>query len=126
MLSRRKFVQMLGAAIAAGIVAPKTTLGAYVSDISPAIPVGSVLPFRGAVPSGWLLCDGRAIDKAAYPALFKALALPFGDSVPDLITRVENIESEFKDDSEFVAALEQEGYGFVNVQYAIKADEVLA
>lgn len=32
----------------------------------------------GAEPAGWLLCDGRAVNRVAYPGLFAAIGVGFG------------------------------------------------
>lgn len=43
------------------------------------LPIGTVIPFAGAsVPSGYLLCDGAAIDRTAYAALFSVIGEEFG------------------------------------------------
>ena len=42
---------------------------------------GLVSPYAGtdtAVPAGWLLCDGRLVPRAAYPALFAAIGTTYG------------------------------------------------
>ena len=51
-----------------------------------AVPAGSAgLPpgfggdyFGGAVPDGWLLCDGSAVSRATYAALFAAIGILHG------------------------------------------------
>lgn len=44
-----------------------------------ATPVGSVLMYGGsAAPSGWLLCDGSAISRTTYAALFTAIGTAYG------------------------------------------------
>lgn len=43
------------------------------------VPIGSVIAFAGPVPTGWLECDGRAIDGDEYPALFAAIGTAWGD-----------------------------------------------
>ncbi len=40
---------------------------------------GSDVPDAGAsVPDGWLLCDGRAVSRTQYPALFAAIGITHG------------------------------------------------
>ena len=39
------------------------------------VPSGTVIAFAGVTPpTGWLLCNGSTISRAAYPALFTALS----------------------------------------------------
>lgn len=54
-------------------------------------PTGSILPFAGdTAPAGWLLCDGTALNRNTYSALFAVIGtrFGFGDSsnfrIPDL------------------------------------------
>lgn len=57
---------------------------------------GFVKPYGGATaPSGYLLCDGSAVSRTTYAALFSAIASAFGNgdgsttfNVPDLRGRV--------------------------------------
>lgn len=53
---------------------------APVSDIlALAVPAGFVLPFAGAtLPTGWLECDGSAVSRATYSALFAAIGTTYG------------------------------------------------
>ncbi|MDR0800840.1 MAG: phage tail protein [Endomicrobium sp.] len=45
------------------------------------IPPGTVIAFAGnKVPNGYLLCDGRAVDKRSYPGLFEAISTTYGGS----------------------------------------------
>ncbi|MCW8843024.1 MAG: tail fiber protein [Rhodobacteraceae bacterium] len=42
-------------------------------------PVGMIVPMaRTGVPEGWIECDGRALTRADYPALFAAIGTAFG------------------------------------------------
>jgi microcystin-dependent protein len=60
-------------------------------------PVGEMKPFGGAIPSGYLLCDGSAVSRTTYAALFaylNASSLPFGSgdgsttfNLPNLLGR---------------------------------------
>lgn len=57
-------------------------------------PVGSIMAFAGATtPSYWLVCDGRALAKTTYSALFNVIGYTYGGSgthfnVPNLLGRV--------------------------------------
>lgn len=43
------------------------------------MPSGVSVPFAGSsVPSGWLLCDGSAVSRSAYPSLFAAIGTTYG------------------------------------------------
>mgnify|MGYP001614796295 FL=1 len=60
------------------------------------IPVGVIWPYGGAAaPSGYLLCDGSAVSRTIYAALFTAIGTAFGVgdgsttfNVPDMKGRV--------------------------------------
>ena len=44
-------------------------------------PVGSVMPFAGdasKVPAGWLLCDGSAVNRSEYAALYDVIDTAYG------------------------------------------------
>ena len=42
-------------------------------------PTGAVISFAGgSVPTGWLLCDGTAVSRTTYAALFTAIGTAFG------------------------------------------------
>lgn len=47
-----------------------------------AIPVGSIVPFAGtiaSIPTGYLLCDGSAINRNDYADLFAVIAVNWGN-----------------------------------------------
>lgn len=46
---------------------------------SAGVPVGTVVQYAGSsAPAGWLLCDGAAIDRDDYAALFAAIGTGYG------------------------------------------------
>jgi microcystin-dependent protein len=67
-----------------------------VDQISAAIPTGTVLPFAGTTaPPGFLLCDGAAVSRVDYAALFSVISIGFGGgdgvhtfNLPDLRSRL--------------------------------------
>lgn len=60
------------------------------------VPTGGWIPYGGtAAPTGWLLCDGSAVNRTTYAALFAVIADRFGAgngtttfNVPDMRERV--------------------------------------
>ena len=47
--------------------------------VSRATPIGAILDFAGpAAPSGWLICDGRAISRTTYAKLFAVVGVYWG------------------------------------------------
>src|SRR5690606_10883022 len=44
-----------------------------------AIPTGAIMPYAGAAePAGWLFCDGRAVSRTTYAALFAVIGTTYG------------------------------------------------
>lgn len=49
------------------------------SYLLPPIPIGVVLPFAGgAAPDGFLACDGAAVSRGVYAALFAVIGITYG------------------------------------------------
>jgi microcystin-dependent protein len=74
--------------IHAGLVASNTltlaTLAKEVRDLL--MPAGTIVAFGGipgAVPDGWLLCDGRAVSSRVYTNLFNRIGRAWGDGSDD-------------------------------------------
>ena len=66
------------APIAANIVSQSTVQGTDTA-VAPLIPAGMIIAWGGtSTPSGWLECDGSAISRTTYAALFAALSTDFG------------------------------------------------
>ena len=65
------------------------------AEIGPMVAPGMVIPFAGdGDPVGYLLCDGRTIKRADYPALFAAIGTKYGAgdgsttfNIPNLVAR---------------------------------------
>lgn len=60
------------------------------------MPIGTVLPFAGSTaPTGWLLCNGQAVDRTVAADLFAVIGTTYGSgngtttfNLPDLRGRV--------------------------------------
>ena len=51
------------------------------TELAKAIPVGTIAMFGAdRDPEGWLRCDGRVLQRSAYPALFAALGTTYGST----------------------------------------------
>ena len=74
--------------------ATTTVTASFANSIANPIPAGTVITFASAtIPSGWLECNGNAVNQSTYPALFAAIAFTYGSgsdagattfSLPDL------------------------------------------
>lgn len=65
--------------VAAGLVPDAANLSQLAAAISGIIGVGSVAFFaRSTAPTGWLKCNGAAVSRSAYAALFAAIGTAFG------------------------------------------------
>jgi len=71
-------------------------LSDFLEGLGASIPTGALLDYAGAAaPSGWLLCDGSAVSRTTYAALFGVLGATYGAgdgsttfNLPDLRGRV--------------------------------------
>ena len=83
------------APLSANILSQSTVQGTD-SDVAPLMPAGSVIGWSAATaPTGWQLCDGSAISRSTYAALFALISTTYGNgngsstfNVPDLGDRV--------------------------------------
>ena len=74
----------------------EVNLSAAVTTAAASVPVGAVLDFGGAAaPTGYLLCNGAAVQRSTYADLFTAIGTRFGAgdgsttfNVPDFRRRV--------------------------------------
>lgn len=64
--------------------------------VSDTLPIGTIVGYAGATaPDGWLICDGSAISRSLYSALFSAIGATYGAgdgsttfNIPDYRDRV--------------------------------------
>ena len=56
------------------------TLSSLLANLRKRTPVGSVQMFAGATaPTDWLLCDGTAVSRETFAALFNVIGTTYGD-----------------------------------------------
>lgn len=66
--------------------------GATVSGV----PLGVIVPYGGASPpANWLLCDGTAISRTTYAALFAVISTTFGIGDGSLTFNLPNMQQRF-------------------------------
>jgi len=83
------------APLAANIISQSTIQGTD-TDVAPLLPAGSIVGWGGlTAPSGWQLCDGSAINRTTFAALYAIISTRYGTgngsstfNVPDLQDRV--------------------------------------
>lgn len=69
---------------------------ANMPSVSQVVPVGAIMPYgAGTAPSGYLLCNGAAVSRTTYSALFSIIGTAFGTgdgsttfNLPDYTNRV--------------------------------------
>jgi hypothetical protein len=61
-----------------------------------ALPVGSILPWAGSVlPGGFLTCNGSAVSRTTYAALFSIISTSFGSGDGSTTFNLPNITAGF-------------------------------
>jgi prepilin-type N-terminal cleavage/methylation domain-containing protein len=65
------------------------------------IPAGTIISYAGnitmlkPIPSGWLLCDGHAVLRTTYPALFSAIGTTYGAGDGSTTFNLPDLRGEF-------------------------------
>lgn len=61
-----------------------------------AVPIGGILPFAGGTPTaGWLACNGQAISRTGYPALYAMIGVGYGAGDGSTTFNLPNLEGRF-------------------------------
>lgn len=70
----------MGAGVQTALTNPVNTAGGFITYPDPGnIPSGAIMFFAmAAAPSGWLVCNGSAVSRATYSALFSAIGVLYG------------------------------------------------
>ena len=59
-------------------------------------PIGTILPFGGsAIPNGFLLCNGAAVSRTTYAALFAVIGTSFGSGDGSTTFNIPDLRGEF-------------------------------
>lgn len=74
------------------VTAAKLAAGAVLNGV----PTGTVVSFAGAsAPSGWLMCDGAAVSRTAYAALFSVIGTVYGAGDGSTTFNLPDLRGEF-------------------------------
>lgn len=69
------------------------------SVVAQLVPTGAVLPWAGknglAVPQGWALCDGQALNRQAFASLYAVIGTEFGAGDGSTTFNVPNLSDRF-------------------------------
>jgi microcystin-dependent protein len=66
------------------------------SQLTAAVPSGSIVDWpSSSVPTGWLLCDGSAVSRAGYAALFAVIGTLYGAGDGSTTFNVPNCQGRF-------------------------------
>lgn len=92
-----------GAAGTSATVTNSGTTGAAVFDFQipqgvsgDPTPTGSVITFAGSTsPTGWLLCDGTAVDRTTYASLFAVVGTTYGAGNGTTTFNIPNLQDRF-------------------------------
>ncbi len=69
---------------------------ALASDVSALLPSGVILPFAGgAIPAGFLLCNGAALSRTSYATLFAAIGTTYGRGNGSTTFNLPDLRGEF-------------------------------
>ena len=72
------------------------TTGWVMDNLATAIPAGAVMYFaQGAVPEGWLFCNGSAVSRTTYAALYAAIGTKYGSGNGSSTFTLPNLRSIF-------------------------------
>lgn len=75
-----------------------------------AVPIGTVEYYGGSVaPSGWLVCDGSAISRTTYAALFSAIGTSFGSGDGSTTFNLPNLINKFAEGHTTVGTVKNAG-----------------
>jgi microcystin-dependent protein len=77
-----RYVRISGGAMSGALVIQEPTAPEHAATkqyADSAVPAGAVVPFGGATePAGWFFCQGQAVSRTTYPALFAAIGGTYG------------------------------------------------
>lgn len=78
------------------ITTAEATTTSLLSSIATSIPAGTVMYFANSTaPSGWLECNGAAISRSTYAALFTAISTTWGAGNGSTTFNVPDLRGEF-------------------------------
>lgn len=90
------------------------------------MPVGSIIPYAGTtIPAGYLLCDGSAISRTTYSALFASIGTTYGAGDGNSTFNIPNLIEKFIEGSDNnIGTVIEAGLPNIQGYLALHASEV--
>ena len=83
--------------------------------------IGSIAAFAGSsLPSGWLLCDGSAISRETYSALFDAVGTTYGTGDGSTSFNVPNLVDKFIEGAATAGTVKAAGLPNITGSYRVR------
>ena len=96
--------------ISTGLTQAETRISAAETRISAAVPTGVVQAFAGnTLPNGWLLCDGSAVSRTDYAALYAVIGTTYGAGNGSTTFNLPNLVDKFVEGSATAGTVKSAG-----------------
>ena len=96
--------------ISTGLTQAETRISTAETRISAAVPTGVVQAFAGnTLPNGWLLCDGSAVSRTDYAALYAVIGTTYGAGNGSTTFNLPNLVDKFVEGSATAGTVKSAG-----------------
>ena len=109
--------------ISTGLTQAETRISTAETRISAAVPTGVVQAFAGSTtPQGWLLCDGAAVSRTDYAALFAVIGTTYGKGNGSTTFNLPNLVDKFVEGSATAGTVKSAGLPNITGKLSAKND----
>ena len=108
--------------ISTGLTQAETRISTAETRISAAVPTGVVQAFAGnTLPNGWLLCDGSAVSRTDYAALYAVIGTTYGAGDGSTTFNLPNLVDKFVEGSATAGTVKSAGLPNIKGQWGLGA-----